>query len=367
MALITRTIEAKGFVDIPDVRKSMLRLDAFDGSFAKTKLTRAIKIKGKIALPVEIENEKLKSPKIYLFRKFSVFSSIRNMFQLFCDVEDDGSFEATVPENCQLLVVASCNNAATTEMVFRIPKARSKDDSFDLGAIRLKKGVSTTGIVLDRDNKPVEGQIVQLRQHTGENYLQNIVRCHVVSDTNGKFQLPPREGTVQISLVERAEIDGKVVKVKNAMLVAKPFDINLEPRKPSKEIEIRESRSWTVSGAVNCENGVARVVYSDPMNSQITIDVDKDGRFEFPVIDGESPFFWIYKTGGIGSEVASMKIQSLRRFRDHFSGSPEEDGALFQLKQVTSDIGPIEFEMVEYLPDDRSFFEQLFDWYYFGE
>lgn len=93
-----------------------------------------------------------------------------------------------------------------------------------------------------------------------------------------------------------------------------------------------------------------------------------DGSFEARVIDGaESSYLIIYGSSGSEIEMALLSRDSRKEFGKHFSTSLESEAQYFQFKKVSSDIGPLEFRMVKYLPDERTVMEQIFDWYYFGE
>ena len=65
--------------------------------------------------------------------------------------------------------------------------------------------------------------------------------------------------------------------------------------------------------------------------------------------------------------MATMSKSSLNQFEDRFNGNVKDERTHFQLKEITSDIGPLEFTLREQFVDDRSISERLFDWYYFGE
>jgi len=102
-------------------------------------------------------------------------------------------------------------------------------------------------------------------------------------------------------------------------------------------------------------------------DQQYEVDLDEDGNFEFQVVDESEPWLSIYGYLDSGIYLASMSGDSLKQFKDRFTGSPEREGTYFQLKKVTADIGPLEFSLNKQLVDDRNWGERLFDWYYFGE
>ncbi len=367
---INKTVTAEGYLNTNQYGGYTL-LSAFNGSFKKFKLSRAIKITGKIVLPVGQQDEELLNPKIHIAKKMtSLTPDYNNMFQKNFRPGTDGHFEAVVPENCKLELTASCDNAATTEHQVTIKKSESEENEQDLGEIKLKEGVSVAGVVVDMEGKPVEGQIVNLQQTVGKNiYIQNVVHAYSVTDADGKFKLPPREGKCTITLVKKANISGKQVKVKGDLIMAKTYTTTLKVGEAVEDIEIRESKTWTISGVVNYDRaiGLTTQIQASSDGQHQMIELDEEGRFEFEVVDESKPWFSVYGYKGSEMYMASLSGSTLKQFKNRFIGSPQNEGTYFQLKKVTSDIGPLEFTLLKQLVDDRGWGERLFDWYYFGE
>ena len=366
---INRTVTAAGYMELGN--RGFKQLSSFKGDFGKIKLSRAIKITGKFVLPVGQEEEELMAPRIYLAEKLNrIVPNYNNTFQRGGKVEKDGSFEAIVPEDIKLNITASCDNAATAEQQFTIKKSESEEDEQNLGEIKLKEGVPVTGTVVNRNGKPVEGQIVQLQQTVEKNnFIQNYVYGYAVSDAEGKFELPPRLGKATIALVKQAWIDGKQLKVKGDLIMAKSVSMDLKVGNPVPDIEIRESKTWTVSGVLNYDKTTEMTLnlrsgYSG--GQQYEHEVDDQGRFEFQVVHESKPWLSVYGYKGSDFYLASMSGSSLSQYRDQFTGNPESSQNLFQMKKLTSDIGPLEFTLVKQHVDTRSWRDRLFDWYLFG-
>ena len=348
------------------------QLGSFKGKYETVKLSRGMKITGKLALPAGHEDEEILEPKIYLAEHLHRMARDYNRtFQRSVKVEKDGSFEAVVPENCKLNVTASCNNAATTEKQVTIEKSKSTEDEQDLGEIKLTEGVSIAGVVVNRDGEPVEGQIVKLQQMAGRNNLiKNIVYGYAISDSDGKFKLPPREGECTVALVKQAYIDGKQVKVKGKLLMAKELTMKLKVGDPVEVIEIRESKTWKISGVIKYDKtiGMTPLIRSSASSGQqYELELDEEGNFEIEVVDESKPWLSVYAYKGSKIYMATMSKSSLNQFEDRFNGNIRSERMHFQLKEITSDIGPLEFTLREQFVDDRSVSERLFDWYYFGE
>ena len=369
---INRTVTAPGFLETGQ-RGGFTKLSEFKGKFKDTKLSRAIKITGRLVLPAGQTEEEFVAPKVYLAKKMNgMIPDYNNMFRQNAKVDKEGKFAAIVPEDCKLNITASCDNAATSQKQFTIKKSESAEDEQDLGEIKLKEGVSVSGTVVDLDGEPVEGQIVQLQQTVKRNgnFTQSNVYGYAISDEDGKFKLPPREGKCTISLVKKAYIDGKQVKAKGDLIMAKTLEMTLKPDKPVEDIEIRESKTWKISGVVEFDKtiGMTTLVRSSSSSSQsYEVKLDENGRFEFEVVRESEPWLSIYGYKDSKMYLANMSSSSVKEFKDRFTGNVNNEGTFFQLKKVDSDIGPLEFRLLEQLVDDRSLSERLFDWYYFGE
>ena len=368
---INRTVSVAGYMETSQ-RGGFKQLATFKGNFGKIKLSRAMKITGKLVLPTGQTEEELVDPKIHIAKKLKgMVRNYNNEFQRTAKVDEDGNFETLVPENCKLNITASCDNAATVEKTFTIRKSESKEDEQDLGEIKLKEGISVSGIVVNRDGEPVEGQIVKLQQMAGRNNLiKNIVYGYAISDSDGKFKLPPREGECTVALVKQAYIDGKQVKVKGKLLMAKELTMKLKVGDPVEVIEIRESKTWKISGVIKYDKtiGMTPLIRSSASSGQqYELELDEEGNFEIEVVDESKPWLSVYAYKGSKIYMATMSKSSLNQFEDRFNGNIRSERMHFQLKEITSDIGPLEFTLREQFVDDRSVSERLFDWYYFGE
>jgi len=369
---ISLTITAEGYLN-QNRNGNYIQLSTFKGKFAKTKFSRAVKLRGKIVLPDGSSEEKLVSPKVYVTKKMSGFNpDWNNMFQHQSNVLEDGSFEVPVPENCTLMLTASSANAAAFTQEFKVPKSQSEDEEKDLGEVKLKDGVSPSGIVLDRDGKPVEGQIVQLKQEISHGrFLSSTVYGWAQSDAEGKFTLPPREGKCSISLVESANIDGKQVKAKGVVLKTKPVKLTLKADVPVNDIEIKEGKTWKIGGVVKFDGGKPTLNYSlGDGSNQKQVELGEDGQFEFEVVDGVTPWIMLYNYDQTEEGVyytARMSKDSARKFRKHFSNSPDTPNQFYQFNKVTSDIGPLEFKMIKQVYETRSMSEMFLDWYFLND
>lgn len=368
---VSRTITAPGYIELsnPNSPTGFIQLRTFEGDFKKIKLNRGVKIRGKIVLPANLAEAKLRSPKLLVQKKANgLMPNFNRMFQQYVGVSDDGTFEAMVPENCKLTLTAFADNAATTRHPITIPKSDSKDDEQDIGEIKLKEGVSVSGIVLNRQGEPIAGQVVQIRQSELSNRVMlSYILGHAVSDADGKFKLPPREGKCQISVVPEGTIDGKQIKVKGEHLIVKPMSLTLGTDKPAKEIELKECEMLRVHGVVSFTGIKPTIRIGIPSQGQKSVLVKEDGSFEAQVPAESAASLIIFRYDGTAHYEGKLSSESIAKFGQQFAGSAGEAKTVFQLKELMSDLGPLEFEMVQRIVDDRSFTERMFDWMVYGD
>ena len=360
---ITRTIAADGFIDI-DRDLSFTPLSTLKGDFGKIKLIRAIKIKGTVKMPATQPDEEIVAPKIYISQKPSGRTpDYNNIFQNWCKVGEDGTFETLIPEDCEIQVTASCANAAASTQTFTIEKCEAEDSEQDLGDIRLKEGVSVSGVVLDSDGEPVEGQIVQSQNTQPSTFLMHTVYGSAITDAEGKFKLPPREGKLLITLVKQSRIDNKEVKVKGELMMAKPVKLKLKAGEAVPSIEIRESPTYKVYGIVNFENSKPQVSLNSGSGTQARVELKDNGEFEVEVVEDAKPYLMLFNYEGSVVEMSRLSPSSMK----YFTGNTSGESQFFRLKKVTADVGPIEFTMVKQFVDDRSPGEMLYEWYFWDE
>ncbi len=352
-------VTAEGFLPLEKELYGRSEVARFKGDFKKIRLKRAIKVTGRITMPASAADEKLLNPQIRFSRSTSNMSL---QFHESGGIAKDGSFTALVPDDCELNVAANSYNAAAAMKTIKIEKWDSGNGVQDLGIVQLKEGVSISGVVLSIDGKPVEGQVVNIAQRIHSLVVNEIV----VTDAEGKFKLPPREGKAVIKLIDRAYVDGKVIKVNGEVLIANPIVLTLRPGKLMEEIQIREAETCSIHGSVAFEDGsVPRNVYmaaDDAMTSmQYRIDVDSAGRFKFKAAkDSAINLMIMYNEENI-LFFSSLKKESLVRNRDFLKGYKNESQH-FQFKPLKENVGPLDFVLLEHIPDETTVTELLFDW-----
>lgn len=370
MTYVSHKVTVEGYMEIN--QNSLKQIGQFSGKFGKLKMFRGIKLKGKLTMPDSMTDEEMIGPRLAIMKKQSgMLPNYNEMFHRYCQVQKDGSFEMMVPEDCKLFLTARSENAATQRKEFKIKKyAEVNDGEQDLGEIKLKEGITVSGIVLSKGGEPVEGQVVKISQTVGNsNYMVESVDGYAVSDSQGKFTLPPRLGKSNVSLVDTGTVKGTQVKVKGKKLLVKPVKMTLNANQPVDEVEIRESNTWRIHGVITSKDTSSQpnVYASVPGDSQNEVELDSDGNFEFEMVDGAECYLMIYQNSGEGVYMAKMSPESIRAHRKHFRRSPADESQFFHLNEVTSDIGPLEFTMRKRVPDERTFVEQMVEWWIYGD
>ena len=353
----------------------------FDGELKKVRLQRAVKLVGKIAPPPSLIGSELQRPRIELHQPAGWNrNKQRHYQQKVC--EQDGSFEFLVPEGIKLELIASSDNFAPAKKEIKVQKPDTVAPEIgeqQLGDLHLQNGVVASGQVLNRADEPVAGHVVQISQSidlAGDTSM-NVVGF-AVTDENGQFELPPRNGSCTIFLARAGFVDDQNVKTKGKFLIAKPIKVSLDrKKKATHEIDIREVSRRRVFGRVVLEDGEpgnsARISCLDIENGMRVfsknIDVDEQGNFEMEAVE-DAPFQFLVVSGTKDVDTyhaATVSDTSMSNFREHFDGKQGRSGQFFKLKAKAEDVGPLEIVLVEKVrKDDMTVTEKVFDWLIFG-
>lgn len=337
---ISLSVTSPGYVN---EAQKLTRLSKFDGVFPKTTLRAGVEVTGKVILNDSVQG-RLIGPSVSIAKVLPGFvSDDRQMFYTEVAVNDDGSFVVFVPESSAFEILAYSQNGAAHLKTFEVKKVGETVHS--LGDIVLAKGVSIEGTVLTKDGSPAAGQIVHISHSMNANnrHRSMVVNGSSVSDSEGRFKLPPRVGRCTISLEEKSH-DGSH-SVAN-VLVAKPIVINLKQGEFVEPMMIHESAARTISGTITDRLG------SRPSNISAwakfgthhdQLQLDSDGGFEFTVPEGieATISFSFYGVNG-GSKVVSI-AEEQRRFVRRAS----KDSRSFTFNAVKTDITALKFKLIE--------------------
>ena len=354
-------VTAEGY--LPESKTVFRRseLAKFDGNFGRLTLKRAVKVTGRISMPASAGDEALQQPKIS-FKL--VTESKAQRFQQSAEFSEDGLFEVTLPEDCQMKMVAYSNNAAAISKTVKIEKFDPDNDGQDLGEIQLKEGVPVSGVVLTRNGSPVENQSVYLWQDLDG----QVVHATAITDALGEFDLAPRLGKVIVKLNERLDKDGKAANSTGRKLTARAVNLTLRQGEAAKPIEFREAETFLIKGSVSLADGrVPDNVYvaltNDSDNRHEQCDIGKDGTFAFAIPRGLQSTLVIAYNGDDEDTffVSSLRSESLNQHRDAFVNYKDDTQAFF-IKPIEDHIGPLDFVLLKHIPEHSTATEKVFNW-----
>ena len=359
---LTCTVAAEGYSAAHKILARTSAIAEFDGDFGKITLKRTVKVTGRLVMPASAEAESLLEPVI----TFTLATKSQAPgFQQQGAFSKDGSFEVFLPEDCEVKVIAYSQNAAAISKTVTIEKFDPDTGQQELGELRLVEGVSVSGVVLTKNGYPVENQSIHLYQHLDGH---QIVSATAITDALGEFELPPRSGEVVVKLNEQLGKDGKAANSTGRKLTARDVELVLRQGEAVKPIEFREAETFLITGSVALNNGQV------PNNVHVAIldnlerkyeqtAVDKDGRFAFAVPHGMETSLLIMYSGNDGESffVSSLRTDSLNQNREAFVNY-EDDEQIFYFKPIEKNIGPLDFVLLEHLPEQTTATQEVFKW-----
>lgn len=360
-SLLVCQINAEGFLPVHDFLWGMKEISEFDGNFGTVALKRAVKVTGRLVLTASAGDEKILDP---IVRFTSSNKSSAAPFHQGAEFSDDGSFEAILPEDCQVKMIAYSKNAAAISKTVTIEKFDPAKDAQDLGEFQLPEGVAVAGVVLTRNGSPVENQSIYLTQKIDGQHVHTLS----ITDVLGEFELPPRLGEVIVRLNEEVGADGKATNSTGRKLTASPVELTLRPGEPVKPIEFREAETFLISGSVALEDGrIPKQVYvaisgQDGTSHDQQV-IGKDGEFAFAIARGlKTSLIIMHKSGDKESFfVCSLSGDSLLQNRDAIENY-QDDVQIFNFKPIQKNIGPLDFILQKHTPEPTTATEKVFNW-----
>ena len=359
---LTCSVTAEGYSTAHKILARTSAIAEFDGDFGKITLKRAVKVTGRLVMPASAESESLLEPVITFT---SVTKSQASGFQRRGKFSKDGSFEVTLPEDCEVKIIAYSQNAAAISKTVTIEKIDLETGQQDLGELQLVEGISVSGVVLTRDGYPVKNQSIHLYQRLDGH---QIISATAITDALGEFELAPRLGEVVVKLNEQLGKDGKATNSTGRKLAARAIELILRQGEAVKPVEFREAETFLITGSVALEDGQVpedvRVAVADNFEKRFEeTAVDEDGRFAFAVPRGLKVSLLIMYSGGDGESffVSSLRGDSLNQNRDAFVNY-EDDEQVFYFKPIEKNIGPLDFVLLEHLPEHTTATQEVFKW-----
>ena len=370
-------VEAKGYLPFKTYVAGQ-QWKGFDGQLEKVKLKQAVKVVGKIVPPASSAGTELQRPRFEVHEPRGLIHK-EQRFHARKECETDGSFEFLVPEGIKLDLIASSDNFAPLKTDFRVQQSdvsAPKMSEHKIGNLHLQNGVVVSGRVLDREGEPVAGQVVQISQYFDlGNSTTAGVEAFAVTDDDGKYELPPRQGECNIFLAKQGKVGDQSVKTKGPLLTAKPIKLTLDRKKNADmEVDIKEASTRRIFGRVVLEDGspgnAASISYLGSEQGMRyfskRFDVGEKGEFEMETIEGTSFQFTVVSSSKDKDTYYDAKLSaaSMSKFREHLDGEQGRAGQFFKLTAKADDVGPLEVVLVEKVRrDEMTMTDRIIDWF----
>ena len=352
-------VSATGYVDAVHYAP----LDTFHGNFPAIQLRESIKIKGRFKTATDKPESDPINGVVMVVEELGQLPTALQYERRFtkrATLEDDGSFELSVPKSSKLhLTVLTDSAAPWTHRVSATPPAVDRVDQpppseISIGEHSLPAGVRVKGIVIDRENSPAIGQVVQLYHDTNAvQFVDTAIRSFVVTDSLGQFELPPHLGKVTISLVKNGTtFDGRSIAVPGEPMAATPIVLDLKANSPVQFLEIKETNLWKVHGNLKIPDGAKfsefriAITSGSSRNKTRWLSIDDNGKFKFESVEGAGfRLDFHHETAGERVQV-QLEDATYETHSNQFTGSPFKPAQNFEIKPLKQNLGPLWFNVV---------------------
>ncbi len=258
--------------------------------------------------------------------------------------ELDGTFQAYVPKNSVIQLLAASENTAAV---------RTQIGPFDedVDEINLPKGTSVTGRVLDQGNNPVGGVVVKIIGDSIQSgdFLYG-VESAAKSDSIGRFRLPPHLGKVVVCVAtegrRRSSLDPlATIRSDFAPPIVSPMTFDLDGTQAELEITLKAEPTTKISGTVHWPDntpaeGVEAIASAgNPCAEMSQAITNQQGRYTVEVPSSvEWASVWIMGTRG-GDGIFQMAHAEPHPAATH-NGSQ-----IISLKVAKSDLDNVDWEL----------------------
>jgi hypothetical protein len=190
-------------------------------------------------------------------------------------VDRRGMFSVLIPKEGRAVVeiyprefapqVLYCESSEATEhqpdsrsatLVTPTPVRQLADSGTDLGPIRVERGTSLIGRVVNKEGRGVAGTVVAAEDDFVQLFLRlgTPIGTAAKTDGNGSFRLPPLRGTFRVWVTNDAtDYPRQLTGVAPPPILPQRIEFNGEDK--TREIIFREAGSVTVRGTVRWTNG----------------------------------------------------------------------------------------------------------------
>lgn len=218
-------------------------------------------------------------------------------------VSSEGSnrFRATrVPLNMKSITFITQKHLPTKVEVF--PEA-NEEGEIDLGEVRLKAGITVKGEIVDADDKPISGAIIELSSSGGQPYISRNEK----SDSSGKFTLTGL--TANVYRITASMLGFVTVEKKDYSLKSdeEPEDLRIILEKARRvECKLTDLNDQSLEGWTVQVRKVGVSAYSS--NGQIV--TDSEGAFVLDNIGSQDVYLDLRKYGNTPGMNESMAFRS---------------------------------------------------------
>ncbi|QEG21831.1 hypothetical protein [Mariniblastus fucicola] len=236
-----------------------------------------------------------------------------HLFYRYLNCDAEGKFDCVVPADSKLVLSIGAQNFACSKSKHHVTASELDDGEripkFDLGKLRLKRGVSVVGTAKRLDGSPAAGIVIGIiegDERSGEDSAEHVSSAK--TDADGNFRLPPHLGKCTLLALQAcrsravANGDTKMLESDGEVPYFNPVDVDLEGKGPEVTVKMVEAGAITISGTVFDVKGKPMVgqpvIYSwvtrfGVLNQEKT-KTDVDGKYSFPFGKGRKLSMRLY-------------------------------------------------------------------------
>ena len=269
--------KASGFVALKSFVSAKKLFDS--ASLEEHRLSPGRLLSGRLVKPKEVSYGPVKKGKVRFFGLSSSTLDHQPWHSLSIDCEPDGTFQCYVPRSGKFSYIAASENYAPVRGEIEAPQEFSVDQY--IGEIHLASGSTLFGKVLDNNNRPLAGAIVNIQEQQSN---QTITPKHpmyfcVKTNEQGYYQFHPLTGQFVVSLAQTGTstfssfFESAVTDIEPPVVMPVPVDLNSSG--VSVHLNLRPATTVSVDGRIKFETG--RPAVGVPISSQCFLDAHNAG------------------------------------------------------------------------------------------
>jgi hypothetical protein len=195
--------------------------------------------------------------------------------------EANGQLKLDIPLNADAVIAIYAKDHSPTFV------SVSRDQK-ELGSIPLSAGTLVSGQVVDLNNKPAAGVLVQIESSDGTLRGVGISWSRVSeTDADGKYSLQPAAGACRISVLPFSTINDRIggeesIVGKTPPLI-KPLTLRLSDERGTQEVNLKEAESYRISGTAKWDDGTPAKdfeIRAGAPETLVFVSTDNEGKYE---------------------------------------------------------------------------------------